>query len=117
MFRIKRTKKAPGLDLLPPAVHYITAVAPDGSLEGFTEDAGRAVLVDAAMVAKVQAYYRRRENVGQLTFEPVEEPPKAEPVAPEPMPAQAPVKAVTEVPVAPAPVQGPATEKAARKGR
>lgn len=73
MFRIKRTKAAPGMPTMPPAVHYATGVAPEGNLTGLSEDQGQAVLVDASTVTKVKAYHARRENVGKLDFEPVGE--------------------------------------------
>lgn len=79
MFRIKRTKKAGGMALTPPAVHYAGAVDATGYVVAWTDDQGRAGEFDDATVAKVKSCYAPRANAGQITFEnlspPVEESP------------------------------------------
>ncbi len=96
MLRIKRTKKPPPPSEAPPAVHYAVSVAPAGNITGWTPDIALAAELDDATCNTVRAFYKARENVGELKFERL--PPR--PAAAVPVVEEAPVAAPEKAPPA-----------------
>ena len=75
MYCIRRTKRGPVTAHDPEpaaAVHYATAVAGHGPVEGWSAEPGKAVAVTEGVVRRVRAFYEGRPNTGELAFEPVD---------------------------------------------
>lgn len=101
MYTIKRVKQAPlgpGGQQDPATTHYVTQVAPNGNVVGWTKDVSQAGRFDEATTAKVETFYAGRSNVGVLTFDlaNVEAPPIPVVEAPIPVVEAPPIPVVVE---------------------